>query len=85
MHSSRAPLYGVKRPKIRTVLDVAAGTLGAPYNMVRARSSNSNLHFGWRVEGRVQVSNNSRVKIATRAAIDHEGQHVLGGRSICEG
>ena len=33
----------------------------------------------------MQVSNNSRVKIATRAAIDHEGQHVLGGRSICEG
>ena len=32
----------------------------------------------------MQVGTNSRVKIATRAAIDHEG-HVLGGRSICEG
>ena len=37
------------------------------------------LDGGWRD---VQVGDNSRVKIATRAAIDHEG-HILGGR-ICE-
>jgi ribonuclease HI len=37
------------------------------------------LDGGWRD---VQVSNTSKVKIATRAAIDHEGR-VMGGR-ICE-